>query len=134
MRQAKPSMLKTNCTLLCGILLLSGCQTLPETFHADKLMLTMYHNASGEAILPVPREVGEKRQQAWQKWLETHRDAWNTQPNQSAQGKTRWCAQWQQNGEQRICNRDNQTLIWFGYGQSNDAQMIEQANKIWIGR
>lgn len=134
MSPIKPLMPKIKFKFLCSILLLSGCQTLPETFHAEKLTLTMYHNAAGEVILPVPRSVGEKRQQAWEKWLETYRHTWNTQPNQTAKGKTRWCAQWQQNGEQRICNRDNQTLIWFGYGQSNDAQMIEQANKIWIGR
>lgn len=115
-------------------LILSGCQTLPETFHADRLALTVYQDESGQAVLPVPRRAGEKRQKAWEAWLAKYRAHWNTQPNQTAQGKTRWCAQWQQEGEQRICNRDNQMLVWFGYGQSSHPLMIEEANKIWIGR
>ncbi|XXQ68067.1 hypothetical protein ACKLNO_10785 [Neisseriaceae bacterium B1] len=118
----------------CIMVLLSACQSLPEQFEAKDLALTAYQNEIGEAILPVPKSAGEKRRLAWEKWLHNHRDIWNTQPNQTATGKTRWCAQWQQNGEQRICNRNNQTLVWFDYGQSSDKSAIEAANKIWIGR
>lgn len=125
---------KIKYALWFSIVVLSGCQTLPENFVAQDLALTVYQNPAGEAVLPVPRSAGEKRQQAWEKWLANHRNDWNTLPNQTATGKTRWCAQWQQNGEQRICNRNNETLIWFGYGQSSDKDMIRQANKIWIGR
>lgn len=112
---------------------LSACQALPEQFSAQNLRLTVYQNATGEAILPVARNAGGKRRAAWEKWLVQHRSEWQIHPNQSATGKTRWCAQWQQDGIQRICNRDNKVLVWFGYGQTRDKQIIEQANKIWIG-
>lgn len=127
-------MQKTKFFLMLGVLWLSGCQTLPETLLATQLSFTAYQNDEGQRILPVPRGVGEKRQQAWEAWLQNHRHAWRAQANQTARGQTLWCAQWQQNGVQRICNRDNETLVWFGYGQSRDRAMIEQANKIWIGR
>lgn len=121
--------------VLILVCILSGCQNLlPETFHAQDLALTSYEANSTQVVLPIPRSAGEKRRQAWEKWLQQNRDAWNTQPNQTAQGKTRWCVQWQQDGVQRICNRNNQTLVWFGYGQTQDEHIIRAANKIWIGR
>ncbi|ULJ69600.1 hypothetical protein MIS45_01670 [Wielerella bovis] len=121
--------------ILCISLWLTACANpLPEKFTAQNLQLIVYQNQQGERILPTPRAAGEQRTAAWQKWLTTHRNQWDTSANQSVSGSTQWCAQWQENGtEQRICKRNGDTLVWFAYGVLRDKNSIHDADKIWIG-
>lgn len=119
-------------------LILFGCHAwLPEKFEVNQLAFIAYQSQNSFSVLSDVQQVGEKRKIAWEQWLEQHRLDWNVTPtlNQVVQGKTIWCVQWQQNAmEQRICNRDNRVLVWFGYGQIEHADIIQNANKIWIGR
>lgn len=117
-------------------LLLAACQTLPENFTAAQLKLITYQDPQGNRLIPVARTAGEKRQAAWRQWLTQNRNRWNTSPYQTTPtGSTKWCAQWQEDmQEHRICKRNPDTLVWFGYGTLQDAQAIQSAERIWIGR
>jgi hypothetical protein len=118
------------------LLALAACQSpLPQNFAVQSLQLVVYRDGAGRPQIPKPLNAGEKRRAGWQNWLAAHRGQWQRGAGQSAAGATLWCAQWQDGkGEQRICNRDNQALVWFGTGVLRDPQAIAEANKIWIGR
>lgn len=116
---------------LC-MLLLTACQSIPDSANVQELKLIRYQNGYGERQMPVARSAGEQRTQAWQKWLQAHRHGWQ---QQTVSGQTIWCAQWlAQQQTQRLCLRGTQTLVWFGVGVLDDAQAVADAQKIWQGR